>query len=146
MQERSMTRRQVLALGAGAVASWTTRSALASDFVVAVSPRVRVKRVSRSKLRRALTGRLQRWPGGDRVRIVLPPKGSPSMKWLCREVLRVPESRYRRFLMEKAFRGDIDRPLQAASEREASELILEQKGAIGPLPRRLAEDLQRPYP
>ena len=81
--------------------------------------------------RRLFLGTQERWDAGERVTLVLPPPGSETMTWLCRE-LRVSEHLYWRGLMERALRGDIQKPLQARDLSHALELTAETVGAITP--------------
>ncbi len=93
---------------------------------------VNVETLDPRSFRRVFLGTQQRWDDGDRVVLVLPPPGSTEMEWLCAE-LRVSERLYRRGLMEKALRGDIQKPLQARDTAHALALAASTIGAIAPL-------------
>jgi len=104
-----------------------------AEPILATHTRTPVSSLSRKEARAIFTGKTKKWKGGAKVILVLPKKGSASMKWLCKHVLGVPEDAYRRLVMEKVFKGDMKRPINVRSSSDAKEILLDRRGAISPL-------------
>jgi hypothetical protein len=105
---------------------------LADTFIVAGHPQNFAKSLSKQDLRRIFSGQ-RSWKDGRRVILVLPPKASPEMKWLCKEIMKMPERVYRRHLLSRVFRGQLTRPIQARDSKHAAELIGQKRGSLGPI-------------
>lgn len=98
-----------------------------------VSREAEVTSVPRERVRRMFLGDVTEWPGGKAVVLVLAPKGSRPMTWLCERLLGMPEEVYRRHLLKRVFEGALSKPLQARDLRQTGELIAETEGALGVL-------------
>lgn len=90
---------------------------------------------SSTEVKRVLTGKTAHWADGTKARLILLPRGSAPMEWLCRTILGTSEMSYRKLLLAKAFRGKIPKPLVARTPQEAYDAIRNNSGAIGPLPK-----------
>lgn len=87
---------------------------------------------SQKELKKYLSGQKPSWADEEPVTIVLFPKKSPELKWLCTNFLKIPPSTYRRFLIQKAFRSGIN-IVEVQSQDEALSVLQEIPGAIAPI-------------
>ena len=87
---------------------------------------------SKKDLKKYLSGQLPNWSNEEPVTIVLFPKESAELKWLCQNFLKIPPSTYRRFLIQKAFRSGIN-IVEVQNQDEALSILKENSGAIAPL-------------
>ena len=99
-------------------------------MVIATSIATQV--MTTKKLRKYLTGQQSVWPNNTPVTIVLYPKSSSELQWLCANIIKVPPRIYRRFVIRKAFRNGVN-ILEVATQEEAVALLAETPGAIAPL-------------
>lgn len=106
----------------------------AEELVVIVHEAVEVVDIDGDFAMRLLSGRIPQWPDGTPVVIVLPPRASPSVGWLCAKLIRMPERTYRRFLLERAFRGSIEPIVTTTSEEDAVQTVQATPGAISVAP------------
>ena len=88
--------------------------------------------LTQKELRQYLSGQKPSWPDGTAVTIILFPKSSKELSWLCKNIIKLPVTTYRRFLMQKAFRRGI-KIIEVQTTKEAKELLLNTPGAIAPL-------------
>ena len=88
--------------------------------------------LSKKELKKYLSGQLPTWPDEEPVTIVLFPKKSPELVWLCKTHLKIPPATYRRFLMQKAFRSGIN-IIEVQNQEEARTILQEKPGAIAPI-------------
>ncbi len=117
----------------GVVFAWAVLAAPPGDALyLATAQAQETGVVTTTTARRVFSGRQARWPDGKRVRIVLPPRGSPAMQRLC-EFVRMPESAYRHFLNARAFAGRMPKPLEAGSQAELLDLLNRTPGAVAPM-------------
>jgi len=91
-------------------------------------------------VKRVLSGQVSRWADGTPVHLVLPPRDTPEMEWLCGEILGMSEATYRRYLLEKAFRGAIPRPIERDTAQEVVAEVQKKSGRLAPLPAALADE------
>lgn len=110
------------------------RPSLAQDSVIVVNSGVASRSLSKSEIKKLLTGQTQIWPDGQAVVLVLPPKGSAAMDWVCQEILKMPETVYRRYINEKVFRGAFgSTPQESGSDEGVASTVGSTPGAIGPV-------------
>jgi hypothetical protein len=132
------TRRGILAAALAAVAIVLALAlpgrARAADatFGFVVHAKVKVSSLSASEVKDIFSGRTSKWPGGQRIVLVLPPKGSAEMRWLSKKVLGMPEEVYRRYVLQKVFRGEMKKPIFAKSVEDAIEEASSTRGGITP--------------
>ena len=107
------------------------------DFLLLAS-QMQADPISKKEIRKYLSGQTPLWPDGTPVTIVLFPKGSKELKWLCANIIKIPPPTYRRFLMQKAFRSGI-KLIEVESQEEAQKVLLEHPGAISPLQNTLLQ-------
>jgi|GEM_PF-4248877 len=83
-------------------------------------------------IKRYLSGQNPSWPNDVPVTIVLYPRLSFELRWLCRNIIKIPPGTYRRFLMQKAFRSGIN-IIEVKNQEEAAKVLQETPGAIAPI-------------
>lgn len=92
-------------------------------------------------VRKYLSGQKATWPDGTPVVLILLPAGSPEMTWLCKNIIKMPEATYRRFVMEKSLRGGL-KIIEVEDAGEAVLALKEHLGSVAPIPAEaIAEDL-----
>jgi hypothetical protein len=97
--------------------------------------------ISAKDLKKYLSGQKPTWPDESPVTIVLFPKKSNELIWLCKNVIKIPPSTYRRFLMQKAFRSGIN-IVEVETQEEAVAVFKENPGAISAIgDSHLSEDI-----
>lgn len=82
--------------------------------------------------RKYLSGQKATWPDGSPVIIVLLPSGSPEMTWMCKSLIRMSEATYRRFIMEKSFRGGL-KIIEVTTKEEAIIALKANHGSVAPM-------------
>ena len=100
------------------------------DLVIA--SQMQSENITKKELRKYLSGQRPSWPDGTAVTIVLFPKASVELKWLCKNIIKLPVATYRRFVMQKAFRSGI-KIIEVQNPEEAKAVLLKTPGAISPL-------------
>ena len=116
--------------GVSALAQNSTTQNNASDLVLA--SQVEIPSLPKKEIKKYLSGQKPQWPDGTPIIIVLYPKGSEEMTWLCTDVLQLNENMYRRFLHQKAFRTGIQL-IEVQNQEEAQALLEQHHGAVAPL-------------
>ena len=97
------------------------------QFVIATkTPR---ESLSKKDLKKYLSGQLPAWPDEEPVTIVLYPKKSPELLWICKTYIKIPPETYRRFLIQKAFRSGIS-IVEVKNQKEARAILKKKPGAI----------------
>ena len=116
----------------GLASSLSTALASTDGAVVAVAHASDENTLSPEDYNSLFRGTMSRWSNGERVTLVLPPSGSDVMTQLCAD-LSVDERLYRRHLRELALRGEIRRPIEAATTGQIIELVASTPGAVAPV-------------
>ena len=101
------------------------------ENLVVATP-VKLPPISAKDLRKYLSGQKPSWPDETPVTIILFPKKSSELIWLCKDVIKIPPATYRRFLMQKAFRSGIN-IIEVQNQDEALSILKENSGAISPI-------------
>ena len=104
-----------------------------SKYILGVHPSVGNQNKSRSIMAKVFSGRKRSWNNGVPVQLILFPEESPEMKWLCKEILHVPEHLLRRFIHQKVYRGTMREPIYVRTQEEALFYLLKTRGAVAPL-------------
>ena len=87
------------------------------------------------------SGRQQSWKS-SLVQLILLPEGSPEMRWLCNEILKMPERLLRRFINQRVYRGVMTPPIEADDTEHALRLLRKIAGSIAPINRELLQKSQ----
>ena len=90
-------------------------------------------KTAKKQLSRIFSGRQRSWSRNVGVQLILLPEGSPEMKWLCNQVLDMPESLLRRFIYQRVYRGIMKPPIEVENSEEALKVLRAQPGAIAPI-------------
>ena len=90
-------------------------------------------KTAKKQLSRIFSGRQRSWSHNVSAQLILLPEGSPEMKWLCNQVLDIPESLLRRFIYQRVYRGIMKPPIEVQNSQEALEILQKQPGAIAPI-------------
>jgi hypothetical protein len=117
------------------VYSWRVPSAWSEDHVVVAHPSAGTDTLSLAEARRMFGAQQSSWPNGTPALIVVPPKGSSSVLWMLEHILHMPETTYRRHLMNQVFRGVARHPIAAETIDDVVRAIASKHGAISVLPR-----------
>ena len=130
MRRRSLL--AVLASGALALAfaaAWP-RAASADDFVVIVNAKNPVSSLSTSEVRKLFTGQTKQWSSSV-VQAVVGEDGTPELAWLAGTIFgSSPKELLTRIKLE-VFRGEMKRPILAASSGDCVAAVAKNEGAIG---------------
>ena len=102
------------------------------EKMMVIASSIETQAMATKKLRRYLSGQKSVWPNNTPVTIVLYPKSSPELQWLCANIIKFPPRIYRRFVMRKAFRNGVN-ILEVATQEEAVAILKNTPGAIAPL-------------
>jgi hypothetical protein len=142
-----MDRRTLLMGGGLEIVALTLRSRVlhADGFALIRNSRNHSDSVRRAQLKDMYTGRRKAWPGGEVVQVVLGPNGSPELKWLAEAVIGVPEPAFVAKIKQETFKGEMRRPIVAASDRDCLAAVARFAGGVGVIhaetARALAEEL-----
>lgn len=82
--------------------------------------------------RKYLSGQKTTWPDGTPVVLVILPSGSPEMRWMCTDLIKMPEATYRRFIMEKSLRGGL-KIVEVETADEAVSALKKNFGSVAPI-------------
>ena len=88
--------------------------------------------ISAKRLKKMFLGKKRAWPGGAPITLVLPPKGSAEMKFIC-DLVGMPEDAYRRTILERFFRGVLSKPVKVSSGAKLRDKVASTKGALSAL-------------
>ncbi len=91
------------------------------------------QQTSEERLGVIFSGRKSTWESGVPARLVLMPEGSAEMRWLCKEVLNIPEELLRRFINQRVYRGVMSAPIEVKSVEEALAAVQQTPGAVAPV-------------
>ena len=100
-------------------------------FAVVANDDVPVNGVNVDELKRLFLLHKNFWKPGHAVHPILPGTGQPARTFLLSHVCQTSEGDLRRLILEKVYRGEVDRPSKVAgTDAEAVVLVATQKGGI----------------
>src|SRR5262249_28119510 len=105
--------------------------ARAADYVLVRNRANSVQAVSKSELKDLLIGKTKVWKDDGVVQVVLPPPGSPEMKSLAETLLGVPENILLTKIKQEVFKGELRKPIVAATDSELVLEVAKMPGAFG---------------
>ena len=94
-------------------------------------PDIGVDELSIAETTHIFSGRMRKWPNNADVQLILPKKRDPALRWLCKEILHVPERSFWRVVNQRAKRGMLRKPIIAESYQELISLVHQCPGGIG---------------
>lgn len=121
-----------LAVLAGlSVTAPASRAGAPVDYAVVVSPDVSVESITFEELQKLFRFQKRYWRPGQPVNVILPATGSDAHAYLLAKVLRTTDGSLHRAIVEKMYRGEMDRaPKTAASDDDAVSIASSGKGQI----------------
>ena len=109
------------------------------EHAMTVVASVSTEAMTVKEMKRYLSGQKAQWPDQTPVTIVLFPRSSPELQWLCSNVIRFPSRIYRRFVIRKAFRNGVN-IVEVQTQEEAVNILTTTPGAIAPLNSRFVSE------
>jgi ABC-type phosphate transport system substrate-binding protein len=127
----------VVALGAapGMAPAWS------GDFVLVRNAKNPTTAVSASEAKDMAIGKKKQWPRGAVVTMVLTPSGSPELSWFASAVCGVSESALLSKIKQEVFKGELRKPVIAASDAEVVAAVAADEGALGVVAGEFAKSL-----
>jgi hypothetical protein len=86
-------------------------------------------------------GKKKTWPGGAVVIMVLPPVGSPELGWFASTISGVSDSALMAKIKQEVFKGELRKPVIAASAKEVIDAVAADDGALGIVAASVAQAL-----
>lgn len=102
------------------------------EHAMTVVASISTEAMTMKQMKRYLSGQKALWPDQTPVTIVLFPRSSPELQWLCTNIIRFPSRIYRRFVIRKAFRNGVN-IVEVQTQEEALNILNTTPGAISPL-------------
>jgi hypothetical protein len=87
--------------------------------------------LTRTQIKEIATGRRRTWPHGPVVVLVLPRAGTPELAWFARSVVGMTEGALLARIREQVFKGEMRKPLTAATEQDVLTAVAGDPGAMG---------------
>jgi hypothetical protein len=131
----AMSRRAAIAFvlgfaSAAFVAAPPLRVARAGSFVLVRNAKNGTSSVSRAELKDMAIGKRKVWSSGAAVQAVLAPAGSPELAWLA-SLLGVSDSTLMAKIRQEVFKGEMKKPITAATDQECANAVAGDPGAFG---------------
>jgi hypothetical protein len=104
---------------------------LADDFVLVRNTRNTTASVSRGDVKDLSVGKRKTWGSGAVVQLVLPPAGTPALGWFASAVVGVPEDALMNKIRQEVFKGELRKPLTAASDKDTLSAVAADPGTLG---------------
>ena len=122
---------------------------LAAVGAAAGSPYVLIKNarnksiatISKADARDMFTGKRKLWSTGEVVQIVIRPGEGDGIEWLAQDVFGVSPRNLLTKIRQEVFKGEMAKPIVAASDEEIIKQVVSAGGAIGIIPASLAAKL-----
>lgn len=114
--------------------------AFADGFVLIRNARNSTTSVSRAEIKDMAVGKKKVWGSGAAVQVVLGPTGSGPLGWFA-SLLGVPESTLMSKIRQEVFKGEMKKPIIAASEQECLAAVGANLGAFGIVSAATAQSL-----
>ncbi len=97
--------------------------------------------ISKADARDIFTGKRKLWSTGEVVQIVLRPGEGDGIEWLAQDVFGVSPRNLLTKIRQEVFKGEMAKPIVAASDEETIKQVVSVGGAIGIIPAPLAAKL-----
>lgn len=131
-----MSRRAALGFGlalavAAFIAAAPPKAARAGGSLVLVrNVKNTTSSLSRAELKDMAIGKRKVWSSGAAVQVVLGPPSSPELAWIA-SLLGVSESTLLAKIRQEVFKGEMRKPITAASDQECAAAVSTDPGAFG---------------
>jgi hypothetical protein len=113
----------------------------ADDFVMIRNVRNPATVITALQAKEMAIGKRKVWPQGAVVLLVLTPVGTPALGWFASRVCGVEEGALMRKIKQEVFKGELRKPVFAASDREVFAAVAAEEGALGIVRTDLAKNL-----
>jgi ABC-type phosphate transport system substrate-binding protein len=113
----------------------------ADDFVFIKNAKNGAAKISKAEVKNVFTGRTKTWSDVGVVTVVLGPEDSPQLAWLADKVFQVAPKTMLTKIKQEVFKGEMKKPITAASPAEALEAVRNNPGAIAVVPADAAKAL-----
>jgi hypothetical protein len=108
-----------------------TAPAWSEDFVLVRNAKNRIDSLTRTEVRELAMGRKKAWPHGPVAVMVLTREGTPELAWFASAMTGLTESSLLARIREQVFKGEMRKPITAASEQDILAAVASDTGAIG---------------
>ncbi len=105
--------------------------ACAEDFVLVRNTRNPSTTITAVQAKEMAIGKRKVWPHGAVVLLVLAPAGAPALGWFATRVCGVEEGALMSKIKQEVFKGELRKPIFAASDKETADAVAADEGAIG---------------
>jgi hypothetical protein len=120
-----------MSIAAIALAVFPAAPAWSDGFVLIGNVKATGTKAPRGELKDIFIGRRKTWTEGEVVQVVLGPSGSPELRWLAEVFLGVPERTLVAKIRQEVFKGEMRKPVAAATEKECVDAVTANPGAVG---------------
>jgi hypothetical protein len=97
--------------------------------------------LTRGQLKEIALGKRKTWPHGPVAVLVLPRPGTPELAWFASSAIGVPEDVLLARIREQVFKGEMRKPISAATDQDALAAVASEVGTIGVVRDELAKKL-----
>jgi hypothetical protein len=115
--------------------------AQADDFVFVRNTRNPATEITAQQAKEMAIGKRKVWPHGEVVLLVLAPPNTPALAWFATRVCGVEEAALMSKIKQEVFKGELRKPVFAATDRETAEAVAADDGAIGIVRAEFAKSL-----
>jgi hypothetical protein len=122
---------------------WTSFASAAPPeaFVLVRSAKNANVALTRAQIRDMALGRRRAWPHGPVALLVLTRPGTPELRWFAASIVGLPESAWLARIKEQVFKGEMRKPVTAATEQDVLTAVAAEEGAIGVVRSELTRNL-----
>ena len=128
---RALSFRLMVAMLVAAALWGRAGSARADDFVVIRNAKNTTTALSAADAKSMAIGKKKTWPGGAVVLMVLPAVDSPALGWFASTICGVSGSSLMAKIKQEVFKGELRKPVIAASPKEVIDAVAADDGAMG---------------
>jgi hypothetical protein len=118
-------------VGVALVVLSSARPAWSDEFVLIRNARNPSSSVTPAQAREMAIGKRKVWPQGAVVNLVLTQMGSPELVWFAASVCGVKEVALMSKIKQEVFKGELRKPVIAASDRDVVNAVAADEGAFG---------------
>lgn len=130
-----------LAAAAVLAGAFWARPAHSDGFTLVRCTRNETATLTRAQVRELALGRRKAWPHGPVALLVLSRPGTPELHWFASSLVGVSEASLMSRIKEQVFKGEMRKPVVAASEQDALTAVAAEEGAIGVVRSETAKSL-----
>lgn len=121
----------------------THRSFESKSRAIVVNKSNKISDLSVADVRKLFLGEKGTLPNGRRIVLLMSPAGTPERAVILRQIYRMTESEFSKYILQSAFTGRQPPPREVVS-RDMKRLVTERPDVIGYLPVSQVDDAIRP--